>query len=77
MKISDIRQLTDEELKSELDRLRRRLFDLRAQSVTEKLEDSTLVAKARRDIARMLTIRRQRDLKGSAEPAAQTSGKRK
>ncbi len=60
MKAKDIRQLSDEELASELERLRRQLFDLRSQSVTEKLEDPSLLTRAKRDIARILTVRKQR-----------------
>ena len=63
MKIGEVRQMTDEELQTETQRLRRRIFDLRAQAVTEKLEDPTLVTKARRDIARIQTVLRQRQLK--------------
>ena len=62
MKINDIRQLSDEELRAELDRLRRQLFDIRSQAVTEKLEDPSLITKARRDIARIRTVMRQREL---------------
>jgi large subunit ribosomal protein L29 len=62
MKIDEIRQLNDEELQLELDRLHRHVFDLRSQSVTEKLEDTSLVTKARRDIARLKTVIRQRQL---------------
>jgi len=60
MKIGEIRELTDEELSTELDRLRRHLFDLRSQAVTEKLEDPTMIHRARRDIARILTVMKQR-----------------
>ncbi len=60
MKIDEIRELTDEELTAELERLHRHLFDLRAQSVTEKLEDPSLLSKARRDIARILTVQHER-----------------
>ncbi len=60
MKMSEVREMTGEELLTELDRLHRHLFDVRAQSVTEKLEDPTLITKARRDIARILTEQRQR-----------------
>ena len=60
MKINEIRQLSDEELQSELDRLKRHLFDLRAQAVTEKLEDPSMLAKTKRDIARIWTIQRER-----------------
>jgi large subunit ribosomal protein L29 len=62
MKIQEIRDLTDEELASERDRLRRHLFDLRAQSVTEKLADPSMITKARRDIARILTVIKQRQM---------------
>ena len=64
MKIGEIRELTDEELVSELDRLRRHLFDLRAQAVTERLEDATMITKAKRDVARILTVQRQRIVAG-------------
>jgi large subunit ribosomal protein L29 len=66
MKAKDIRQLSDEELAAELERLQRQFFDLRAQSVTEKLEDPSLLTKAKRDIARILTIMRQRQAQGAA-----------
>ena len=62
MKIKEIRDLSDDELQIELDRLHRHLFDLRSQSVTEKLEDPTQISKARRDVARILTVKRQREL---------------
>ena len=62
MKINDIRNLSDDELQIELDRLHRHLFDLRSQSVTEKLENPTQIGKARRDVARILTVKRQREL---------------
>ena len=60
MKIKEIRQLSDEELTSELGRLRRHLYDVRAQAVTEKLEDPTRITRARRDIARCLTVQNER-----------------
>lgn len=60
MKISQIREFSDEELQVELDRIRRHVFDLRAQSVTEKLEDTSQLSKARRDIARIRTVMAQR-----------------
>lgn len=62
MKIAEIRQFTDEELTVELERLQRHLFDLRAQAVTEKLADATQLKKTHKDIARVLTELRQREL---------------
>jgi large subunit ribosomal protein L29 len=60
VKMSDIRHLSTEEIHSELDRLRRHLFELRSQSVTEKLEDPAQLGKAKRDIARFFTVMRER-----------------
>ncbi len=56
MKISEIRAMKTDELHSELDRIRRHLFDLRSQAVTEKLEDPTQLTKTRREIAQLLTV---------------------
>ena len=67
MKISEVRALNPEELASELERLKRHLFDLRAQAVTERLEDPTMIAKARTDIARMLTVQHERKLTSVGE----------
>lgn len=60
MKIEQVRAMKTEELHHELERLRRHLFDLRAQAVTEKLEDPTQLGATRRDIARVLTVLNQR-----------------
>jgi large subunit ribosomal protein L29 len=60
MKIADIRELKTEELHTELDRLRRHLFDLRSQRVTEKLEDPSQLGKTQRDIARIFTVLNER-----------------
>jgi len=62
MKITEIRELSGEELESELERLRKQLFGLRSQAVTEKLEDPSMITKAQRDIARILTVMKEREL---------------
>jgi large subunit ribosomal protein L29 len=61
MKIEQIRAMKTDELHGELERLRRHCFDLRAQSVTEKLENPMQLRQARRDIARVLTVLRERN----------------
>jgi large subunit ribosomal protein L29 len=61
MKIEQIRAMKPDELHHELERLRRHLFDLRAQAVTEKLEDPMQLGKAKKDIARILTVLRERN----------------
>lgn len=60
MKIDEIRAMKNDELHNELETLRRHVFDLRAQAVTEKLEDPTQIVKARKSIARILTVLRER-----------------
>lgn len=55
MEVSEVRDMKTEELYMELERLRRRAFDLRSQAVTEKLHDPSLLTKTKRDIARLLT----------------------
>lgn len=62
MKAPDVKKLSDEELVVELGRLRRHLYDLRSQAVTEKLEDPTQLAKTKKDIARLMTESRARTL---------------
>ncbi len=59
MKAQHYREMSPDELEGKLDELERRLFDLRSQAVTEKLENSKAVTNVRRDIARIKTIMRQ------------------
>lgn len=60
--IKAARKRDTESLQKELTDLQRHLFDLRAQSVTEKLEDPSQLIKARRNIARLKTLLREREL---------------
>jgi len=66
MKAQESHKLNDEEIKVELDRLRRHVFTLKSQAVTEKLEDPTQIRKARRDIARLMTEQTMRRNKAEA-----------
>jgi large subunit ribosomal protein L29 len=61
MKLEEIRARKTDELHNELERLRRHLFDLRSQAVTEKLENPMQLGKAKKDIARVLTVLRERN----------------
>jgi large subunit ribosomal protein L29 len=65
MKIKEIREKSDEALKIELAERLKHLFDLRSQSVTEKLEDPSQLGKTRKDISRIKTIIRQRQLEAA------------
>ncbi len=70
MKASDIREMNPDELDHELETLERRLFDLRTQSLTEKLEDPTQLRKIRRDVARIRTVIREREMQAAAPAQA-------
>ena len=61
----EVRGLKTEEITEELKRLRGKLHSIGTQTVTEKVEDNTQFPKVRRDIARMLTERRARELAGA------------
>ena len=62
MKATEIKEMNPDELLGELETLQRRLFDLRTQAVTEKLEDPSQLVKAKKDIARLKTVLREREL---------------
>ena len=56
-------------IEAELKRLRQRSYELRTQAVTEKIEDTSQFAKARHDIARLLTEQNTRRRKVDQEIA--------
>jgi large subunit ribosomal protein L29 len=60
MKAKEVHKLSDEEIGIEVSRLRRKLFELRTQAVTEKIQDTSLFAKIRKDVARLLTEKNSR-----------------
>jgi len=57
----DLRELSDEELTDRLAGTRKELFNLRFQSATGALENSTRLRLARREIARILTVQHERN----------------
>jgi len=69
MKAEDIREWGNTEINARLGELREELFRLRFRSATMDLENPRLLRNIRRDIARMKTILRERELAGSAENA--------
>jgi len=73
MKAKEIREMSDEQIRQELQALERKVFDLRTQAETEELQVSSELGKARRDIARMRTILRQREGSRPAPAAAQAA----
>ena len=61
MKASEIRALSPEEIRSRLDEARERYFRLRFQLASGQLKNSANLRQARRDIARLATILRERE----------------
>lgn len=62
MKATELRGLSDEELKARIDGLKDELFNLRFQLATGQLENPMRIRQVRKDIARAKTILRQREL---------------
>ena len=65
MKPSKIREMSNVELENELSNLKAELFKLRFQSVTQQLDNPLQIRNVRRDIAKVKTILRERELAGS------------
>ena len=61
MKAKDLRELSDEELAKRLDESREELFRLRFQVATGALENTARVKVAKHDVARILTVQRERE----------------
>lgn len=62
MKMTDIRELSDEELTKKLEDGRAELFNLRFQMATSQLENTARVKTVKRDIARVQTEMRARQI---------------
>ncbi len=70
MKIKEIREHSDDQLVIELREIERRLFDMRTQAATEKIEATSELKKLRRDVARIKTVIRERQLKAQQAATA-------
>lgn len=62
MRTDEIRDLTDDEIQTEMGQLQEELFRLRYRAATEALENPMLLKSLRRDVARLKTILREREL---------------
>lgn len=66
MKADQIREMTDQEIETKIETTRQELFNLRFRASFEDT-DSALIRQLRRDIARMKTIRHERDLAAAGD----------
>ena len=62
MELNKIREMTDVELNAELDKMKQELFNLRFQHVTGQLENPVKMREVKRNIARVKTIIREKEL---------------
>jgi len=62
MKARELRELSIPELKEKLSQLREELFNLRFQKTIHRLENPMRIRQVKRDIARILTILREKEL---------------
>ena len=75
-KMTEYRGMSDEQLSLTLKDTEKHLFQLRFQSATDRLETPSEIQKAKREIARIRTVQRQRDLvKLEALPAEQLTSR--
>jgi large subunit ribosomal protein L29 len=63
----ELRELPDAELRSRLESAKEELFNLRFQLATGQLDNAMRIKEVRHEVARILTVLRQRDLEEAAE----------
>lgn len=62
MRPEDIRELTEDEILARIEETQEEIFRLRFRGATQKLENPKLLQTLHRDVARMKTILREREL---------------
>ena len=67
MKAAEIRDLTVDELQTRLAEVKEELFNLRFQNATGQLDNYKRLGDLRRDVARIKTVLRERELSGDKE----------
>ena len=67
MKASEIRSMSVDQLENKLVELKRDLFMLRMQHATNHLDNPTKITALRRDIARVKTVIREKEVGGDAK----------
>lgn len=66
MKPSELRDMDDRELSKRLAETRKEVFGLRFSNATGELDNTAGLSRAKRELARVLTIARERELAGGA-----------
>ena len=76
MKAEEIREMSDADIRTRIAEMEEERFRLKFRSATETLEDPLRLRTIRRDIARLKTIQRERELAASAETTTRRTTKR-
>ncbi|HSL15505.1 MAG TPA: 50S ribosomal protein L29 [Actinomycetota bacterium] len=61
-RVAELRELNDDELMARLDSNKEELFNLRFQLATGQLDNPMRITQVRRDVARILTVLRERQM---------------
>ena len=69
MRAADLRDLTDTELAEQIATARRELFGLRFQHATGELDNTAALRRAKREVARAMTVAHERELARETEIA--------
>ena len=67
MKINEIRNLSDEEIVKQIESAKEELFNLRFNQATGNLEKPSRINELRKQVARMKTVLRERELDGEVK----------
>jgi large subunit ribosomal protein L29 len=73
MKASELRDISDDKLREHIATARRDVFGLRLQHATGELENTAGMRHAKRDLARALTVARQRGVDPTVTTTAETT----
>jgi large subunit ribosomal protein L29 len=72
MKAADLREKSPEDLKELRQSLAREVFDNRLKNFTNRLDDTSAIRKARRDLARVSGLLREREIQTAAKSEARS-----
>jgi large subunit ribosomal protein L29 len=71
----ELQELQPQELEDRVKELKRQIFEMKSKHNTGVLDSTADLAKARRDVARCLTVKRQKErAAGAAAPAGSAKG---
>jgi large subunit ribosomal protein L29 len=76
VKATELRELADEELETRLAEAKAEVFNLRFQHVTGQLDNYARLAQVKRDVARILTLMRAREIEAAEAAEAASEGRR-